>query len=171
MHVNIQQYVTCFFREFTAKATEYGKAHENLARKKYEEVLGVKVKPTGLSLLQDHHYIAASADGIVYPCLIEIKCPYTGADKTIQELVDSGYSHIYRNETGPWQLKKTSHYYFQVQGGMAIKNCSMCHFVVWTMRDMVVITVDFDAQFWNNVLLPSLKRYFLNVVKPRLIAG
>ncbi len=159
------------FREFRAKATEYGKTHENLARKKYEELLGVEVKPTGLSLLPDHHYIAASADGIVDSCVLEIKCPYTGADKTVEELVDGGYSHIYRNDNGSWQLKKTSHYYFQVQGEMAIKGCNVCHFVVWTIMDMVIVTVEFDAHFWKNILLPSLKQYFLTAVKPRLIAS
>ncbi len=149
-------------------ALEYGKTHESIARSKYEQLLGVEVKSTGLTLMSSHPYIGATSDGIVGSTIIEIKCPYSGKDKTIEELVADGYAHIIK-ENGEWKINKASHYYCQIQGELAIKRCSLCHFIVWTMRDIAIIPVHFDTQFWDNELFPKLVSYFQNVVKPELV--
>lgn len=127
------------------------------------------MKLTGLTLMSSHHYIAASGDGLVGSIVLEIKCPFSGANKTVQELFDNGYSHLTKiNDT--WQLSRSSHYFCQVQGEMAIKKCSLCHFVVWTLRDIVIIPVEFDREFWENELLPKLLSYFHQHVKPALLS-
>ena len=51
----------------------------------------------------------------------------------IDELVAGGYTHIFK-QNDEWRIIKSSHYYSLVQGEMAIKNCSLCHFVVLTVR-------------------------------------
>ena len=109
-----------YIRSFTSKAVQYGKKNEDLARKQYEKCLGVKVLPTGLTLMPTHHYIGASADGIINSTIIEIKCPFRGENKSIDELIDSGYEHVER-VGGKLMLKESSSYYSQVQGEMAIK--------------------------------------------------
>jgi YqaJ-like viral recombinase domain len=154
-------------RKIKNPALEYGKQHEGFARGKYEELLGVQIKPTGLTLMSSHPYIAASADGMVGSTVIEIKCPYTGQDKTIDELVAGGYNHIAK-VNGEWEVNKLSHYYCQIQGEIAIKQCSLCHFVVWTMKDIVIIPVKFDKLFWDNELFPKLVSYFNEIIKPKL---
>jgi hypothetical protein len=100
--------------------------------------------------------------------VIEIKCPFSGKDGTIEELVANGYSHIVQ-QNGKWQVNKTSPYYCQIQGEIVIKNCTQCHFVVWTMHDIVIIDVPYDKSFWENELFPKLVSYFYAVVKPKLV--
>ncbi len=157
-------------RYFTKPALEYGKKYEAIARSKYEELHGVQVKLTGLTMMSAHPYIAASADGMVGSTVIEIKCPYSGRDKTIVELVEGGYSHIYK-DNGIWKINKASHYYYQVQGEMAIKQCTMCHFIVWTIKDIVVIPIELDTELWDQALLPKLVSYFNDTVKPKLVTA
>lgn len=137
---------------------------------KYEELLGVEVKATGLTLMSSHPYIGASSDGLVGSTIIEIKCPYSGKDKTIDELVAGGYTHIVK-KNGEWNLRKDSHYYCQIQGELAIKRYSLCHFIVWTMKDIAIIPVHFDVHFWNMELFPKLVLYFQTVVKPLLLSN
>jgi len=112
--------------------------HESDARKKYEASNGVTVHPTGLTLMSSHHYIGASADGIVDSTIIEIKCPFTGRDKTVLQLVRDGYKHITQYDDGVLALSSNSPYYCQIQGEMAIKGCKMCHLIVWTPRQISV---------------------------------
>ncbi len=158
-----------FCRNFTKPALEYGKQHEHVAREKYEELLGVEVKSTGLTLMSSHPYIAASADGIVNEStVLEIKCPYSGRDKTIDEMVADGYTHISKKNE-QWSLNQSSAYYCQVQGEMAIKKCPVCHFVVWTAKHVVIIPVEFNKVFWEQELFPKLVSYFESVVKPKLV--
>lgn len=120
--------------------------------------------------MSSHHYIGASADGIVDSTVIEIKCPFTGRDKTVLQLVRDGYKHIKQYDDGVLALSSNSPYYCQIQGEMAIKGCNMCHLVVWTPQDMQVFAVPFDAQFWNDQLLPKLVAFFEQHIKPKLVA-
>lgn len=159
-----------FHRQFTSKATSYGRKHEATARQQYEALLGVKVTSTGLTLLADYHYIGASSDGVAESAVIEIKCPLTGEFKTVDELIASGYNHIARLPDGSLALKESSHYYCQVQGEMAIKGCNLCHFIVWTPKNFEVISVPFDKQFWSEKLLPKLTHFFAAAIRPELQA-
>ena len=64
-------YCLILHRNFTKPALEYGKKHKHIARAMYEELLDVKMKQTGLTLLSAHPYIAASSDGLVGSTVIE----------------------------------------------------------------------------------------------------
>jgi len=105
----------------------------------------------------------------VQDTVIEIKCPSRGIDKTIKELMDSGYEHLKCEEDGQVILKETSHYYCQAQGEMAIKGCKLCHLVVWTPIDMEVISVPFNELFWDTKLLPKLKFFFASCIRSKLL--
>ena len=100
--------------------------------------------------------------------MIEIKCPFSGKEKTVLELIASGYSHLTLNNDS-FALKESSNYYYQVQGEMAIKNCDLCHFVVWTPYDIQIIPVHFNSSFWENELLPKLQSFFNTHIKPKLL--
>lgn len=128
------------------------------------------MQPTGLTLLADHHYIGASSDGVAECALVEIKCPLTGEFKSVEQLVDGGYSHVAKLADGSFALRETSEYYCQVQGEMAVKGYDLCHFVVWTPRDFEIISVPFDKKFWTEKLLPKLTHFFDSVVRPELQA-
>jgi len=122
-----------------APAVKWGKDNESRAREAYENITGFTVTPMGLTLHQQYPYLGATADGLVNDCIVvELKCPYSVRDKSAAE-----YQHI-AEEDGKFVLKKTSPYYCQVQGEMAIKKVDVCHFVAWTTVDTAVIEVKFD---------------------------
>lgn len=128
------------------------------------------VNRCGLTLHGDFPYLGASADGIINDStVLEIKCPYSGRDKSISELIDNGYKHIYYDEENNLALKQDSKYYCQVQGEMAIKRVQLCHFVVWTPIEMAVISVNFDSSYWHNILLPVLNQFYANHILPALL--
>ena len=87
---------------------------------------------------------------------------------TVDELLESGYEHIEKVE-GSLVLKQSSPYFNQVQGEMAIKGCNMCHFVLWTWKEFEIISVPFDSDYWNTILLPKLLSFFHTFVKPALL--
>ena len=119
--------------------------------------------------MSETHYIGASADGTAPGAVVEIKCPSRGTDKTVAELINSGYEHLSVGDDGNMQLKESSHYYCQVQGEMAIKGYKLCHFVVWTPCDIEVVSVYYNETFWNDKLLPKLKLFFDTVIRPELL--
>jgi YqaJ-like viral recombinase domain len=162
-------FISAVCRPFNSKATDYGRRNESIARRQYEGHLGVKVQPTGLTLMPNLHYIGATADGIVNSTAIEIKCPFRAQGMTIDELIESGYEHVEKLDSGNLVLKKSSPYFCQVQGEMAIKGCELCHFILWTPTDLEIISVPFDHTYWSNELLPKLQTFFNNYVRPELI--
>jgi len=155
-------------RPFSSKATTYGRQNEPIARGQYEELMGVKVHPTGLTVLNTHHYIGATADGIVKQTVIEIKCPYRAETLSIDELISKGYEHVEKANVG-YHLKESSPYYSQIQGEMAIKGCHTCHFVLWTPQDFAIISVPFNQSYWTDTLLPKLKSFFDRFIRPELL--
>lgn len=134
-------------------------------------MLGITVEPSGLTLMPEFHFIGASSDGQVCNTVIEIKCPSRGKEMTVNELIDSGYEHLTRCSDGSIELKESSPYFCQIQGEMAIKKCSMCHFVVWTPIDIEIISVPFNEPFWTGELLPKLKLFFNKFIRPELLCG
>ena len=86
----------------------------------------------------------------------------------IDELFAGGCTLIIK-QNDEWRINKSLHYYSQVQGEMAIKNCLLCHFVVWTMLDIIIIPVYFDKVFWESVLFLKLVSYFKETVILKLI--
>jgi len=97
--------------------------------------------------------------------VVELKCPYSGKDKSVKDLVASGYKHVEETD-GKFSLKNTSPYYCQVQGEMAIKKMSLCHVVVWTPITTEIMKVTFDKEFWSYDLLPKLVHFYKKHVAP-----
>jgi hypothetical protein len=153
----------------SSPAMTYGKTSESKACAQYEAQFGVSVTATGLTLDTECPFLGATADGIVNDNVIEIKCPYSGRDKTVSELVQTGYPHLKLGDDGKLMLKEKSTIYSQVQGEMAMKKLDMCHLVVWTPQDMEVINVKFDGHFWNEQLLPKLKLFYKDNICPKYV--
>ena len=154
MAVNKALIVPVVNRTVSAAALRWGKDNEPKAVKEYESRLGATVTPSGLTLHPHLPYLGATADGVVHDAVIEVKCPYSGRFKSIHDLINSGYTHLY-NIGSKVALHETSPYYCQVQGERAIKQYSLCHFVIWTLVDFTVIDVLFDPDFWHHKLLPK----------------
>ena len=97
----------------------------------------IECQPCGLTLMPAHSYLGASTDGIIRnhkhhnehgPGVLGIKYPFS-INKTPVTRRNSGnlakeYSNfcLEYNKEGRLALKRSSPYYMQVQGEMAIKN-------------------------------------------------
>ena len=66
-------------------------------------------------------------------------------------------------------MEMSSPYYFQVQGQMAVTNRLYCDFFVFSFKHGdVCITVEFDEEFWKNVL-EKLIWFWKSIVAPELL--
>jgi len=107
-----------------------------MAKKNFEERLGLEVLPAGLFIDKILNFLACSPDGLIgNKDLLEIKCPYNSKDLTILEGVEQKkIKFLSANNSGELQLKKTDIYYYQVQGQLHVANKQNCYFVVWTPK-------------------------------------
>ena len=53
---------------------------------------------------------------------------------------------------------------------MAITERSWCDFVIYTEKGISVERIPFDAEFWNNKLLPKLIDFFDNCLAPEIVS-
>lgn len=109
----------------------------------------IRVKETGLIVIEEYPFIGVSPDGIVTigweKGLLEIKCPYSKRP----------YPEI-------------PHYYYdQIQGLMGFLNLPWCDFVVWTPTWTYITRYPFDKPYFENVLKPGLIDWFVNLYLPR----
>ena len=82
--------------------------------------------------------------------IVEIKCPYSAANLTVNKAcgkLDNFYCYIDDNDI---KLKTKHAYFYQVLGTMAIAKVSFCHFVVWKPKSMETLTIAFDRVLWEE---------------------
>lgn len=157
-----QRGMTCVPRTYVP-ALKWGLKCESVACKSYEAIITgqhkqVKVMPSGLCVCDSDLYLRASPDAIVscvchqYHWLLEIKCPWSVRNIDPADAVDSGATKYVRKTDGVYSLipGAACGYYEQVQGTMAVCGLSRCDFVIWTMRGVLVIPVEFDSVFWDD---------------------
>ncbi|XP_015188687.1 PREDICTED: uncharacterized protein LOC107072893 [Polistes dominula] len=105
--------------------TKYGLINKLITRELYEKYINCKVVECGLVVAHNNSWLGSSPDGIVFDDLkpikmIEIKCPYNGKKKTLEEVIPSlQYLVTVNNQL---TLKKQHLYYAQIQIGMALLN-------------------------------------------------
>jgi len=158
-------------------AIKWGLEHEEDALKSFyaSEISkhnGFKTVKSGLVISQQKPFLAASPDGILYcKChgisTIEIKCPYSMRDKKIKDCVKE-CSFLFLNKNGEIIIKKSHKYYTQVISQMALTKTNQAYFVVWTLVDHVVISVEFDKVHWEKVSV-NLAVFFKTFVCPALL--
>lgn len=175
---------------FNTVATTYGKTNEFIARAAYitkmqDLHVNFRVKDSGLVLNNNYPFCGVSPDGLTScDCcgdgVLEIKCPYlmrsgnsqpylNKRDCPIKEVRDAGNRY--------YKLQDNHEYYYQVQMEMSLTNRDFCDFVVWNPKDVIIIRVDKNEQFWaveyekaltffNKALLPELLGvYYSNMKK------
>ena len=169
---------------------KWGREKEATARFAYVQrmhALGHKdlqCQSTGLTLLPSHSYMGASSDGLIINHrhhkdngVLEIKCPFSIDKSTVHHLTPMEIAQRHPKQFflefqgNKLQLKRNSHYYYQVQGEMAIKQCKWCHFVVWTeARDGLYIEeILFDEGLWSDTICPRLQEFYCKVVIPEIL--
>ena len=160
----------------TSPAMQYGIHMEEEARMAYVEELkkkkhkNVSVKPSGLFLLPEMAYIAASPDGLVKcDCcgqgLLEIKCPHSVSDTTPNP---SNLNYLKVDDNGKVHLSKSHPYYSQIQHQMGVTGKPWCDFFVYSRHGFHLERLCLDTERWNT-LREAADYFFRNHVASFLV--
>lgn len=107
---------------------------------------------------------------------MEIKCPFSIEKSEVHHLAPVKIAQQYPKQfflelqDNKLRLKRNSHYYYQIQGEMAVKRCKWCHFVVWTeaKEGLFIEEVLFDEELWSNICA-KLQQFYCKVVVPEIL--
>ena len=175
-------------KQFSSAATEWGNTHESVAIAEYIQYqhshghAELIVSPSGFHVSLSHPYLGASPDGAMYDPtnvnqpfgFIEVKCPYTARNITPVEtcLLPKFCCTLTKNHHGHEQMiLPTSHqYYAQIQGQMAIGCTPWCDFVVYTTKGINIQRVQFNADYWDDSLLPKLSEFYDSCLAPEIVS-
>ncbi|KAJ8271609.1 hypothetical protein COCON_G00104680 [Conger conger] len=148
-------------------AIKWGIQNEEKARKAFEEEKQVVVQDSGLWLSKSG-VLGASPDGLVGSTeLVEIKCPYSARDMTIEEAV-SELDYFFLEKVGEdYQLRQNHDYWHQIQGQIHIAGRDVCYFVVWTTKDRVIVPIKRDKEWQPNLQL--LENFYESKLLPKLL--
>ena len=80
------------------------------------------------------------------------------------------YKHLVKSDSGFSTLSKTSEYYTQIQGQMAIVGVEYCDFFVYTAKGHHIERICFDPTFWENVQ-NNLIQFWMEYLSEELIYG
>ena len=129
------------------------------------------VEPLGLVVLGNKPWYGASPDGAINcSCcgygVLEVKCPYSLREKTLQKEIESGSFYVVKDEQS-FALRRDHNYFFQIQHEMSVTGTDYCDFVVWSPEESLIIRINKDVdfidcmyekcdKFWKNFILPKL---------------
>ena len=163
------------------KAIKWGRCNEEKARQAYQKYMeeegheGIQVREAGFLVHDTKGWLGASTDGwVVDPLfepsngMIEIKCPYSMAEKTPEEI--SKEKDFYFNLVdGCWELRKKHPYYHQVQLQLLVASdrASWCDFCVFTVKGVCVQRI-FPDKVWQKESGQQLDEYFFDYILPEL---
>ena len=145
----------------TIPSLKWGRIHENDAFTEYlEQFVGKDetIRKAGFYIGKPS-FLGASPDGVIeidgkYHKIIEIKCPYSFRDLSLEEACSKGGFYC-TMEDGMLHLKKDHLYYYQIQGTMAIVGAVKCDLIVWTSKSIKKETISFNKVLWENNMLPK----------------
>ncbi len=137
--------------DIKSAAITHGRNYESAALGAYEQMYDCKVDKVGIIISKSHPFIAASPDGMVGDIVIEVKCPYSAKHRTINN-VSVPYLVLVNNNNDDLMLDKKHDYFYQIQGQLFVTEKKLCHFVVFTLTDIKVITIARDEAFINSMV-------------------
>lgn len=143
----------------------HGQKFEKVAVKKFEEITGQTVHPTGICVSLAHPYLASSPDGIIdEDTVVEVKCPYVARNSMITRQT---VPYIRQNGT-TFSLDTNHDYYYQIQGQLFCAEKQKCVFIVYTFLDILFFTVDRNDKFISE-MLKKLDSFYEKCFKPALL--
>ena len=159
-------------------AVKWGVDHEQVALKLFyaQEATkhrDFKLSEIGLVVDANRAYIGASPDAIMTcschgKTTIEIKCPYSIKDISIDEGVDLCEFLENKNENSV-TLKRSHKYYTQVISQIHLADAAFGYFVVWTAKpDILVIPIEKDLVHWNSISV-NLEIFFKSFMMKTLL--
>ena len=165
-----------YSKSIESSSLRWGKVHEPDAREAYKAYLKLtdestlSVDQSGLVVDDDIPCLACSPDGLVGTNgLVEYKCPYKAAQLHLTPLEASNSIKDFcsTSDGQNLHLKSTHHYYYQVQGCLAITKRNWYDFMIWTPQGISVERIYADSKFWNNTK-EKLERFYRSAILPDL---
>ena len=163
-------------RSIDSNSINHGKSNEDTARETYKSVgqhENLQVQKSGLVINKSYAHLGASPDGIVTcDCcnerLLEIKCPYTHMNDSIDKICEDTRYHLYK-DNNIVKLKTSSSWYTQIQMQMFITGYTLTDLAIYTKVApfVTVITIPYDND-WFLQQLPIINKFFLNLIWPKL---
>ncbi|XP_061672472.1 syntaxin-binding protein 1b isoform X4 [Syngnathoides biaculeatus] len=153
-------------KRFSSVQTSYGQKNVKVAVAQYIKSTGNHVHDCGLIVNPKFPYLGSTPDSKVcsngITGLLEVKCPYSARDVTVQE-ANSSDSFCLGNNYGQLRLKSNHNYYYQVQGQLLTSGAEFCDFVVYTRVDLFVQRIYPNIDFMENMLNKLSQFYFQHV--------
>ena len=168
----------CTYDMSSVPSINHGKKYESKGRDQYLQSLrskhnNVHFEPAGLLVCETDPYIGASSDGLIEcQCCgkgcIEIKCPYTNADKESKHAASLDTKNFYVQDGAP-HLKEniSSPYYCQIQCQLALAKRQWCDLVIYTHVDIYIHRVLFCEALWND-MKEQLLSFYKTFIYPKL---
>ena len=165
------------------KAIQWGRENERKACQAHQKYMeknghtGLKVTQAGFVVHVTKGWLGASPDGWVMDPLydpsngmLEIKCPYSMADKTPEEMCKDEIFYFCLVD-GALQLDKKHQYYHQVQLQLLVASdrAKWCDFCVFTLKGVCIQRI-FPDKVWEKEISPQLDEYFFNHILPELLS-
>src|SRR6218665_1286100 len=149
---------------FGMQAIQWGSTHESVAVSTYKQAKDCEVTPSGI-WLDSTGCIGGSPDGTVDEnCIIEAKCPFSLRETTVTVALEQPNFMLKKGSSGDIVLNLNSdlglQYYHQIQGNLYSSNRSWCDYIVWIPLEMVIVSVDKDDSWVENLEL--LKEFHCN---------
>ena len=120
--------------------------------------------------LDESGVLGASPDGLVgEDHVVEVKCPYTYRNQTLDESLKHKTFCVKQVENGKYELKRDHVYWHQVQGQIYLTQRNFCYFVVWTTTWCVVIEIPKDPAWGVN--LRKLTEFYFTQIFPKIAEG
>ncbi|GFR97011.1 interference hedgehog-like Protein [Elysia marginata] len=160
-------------RVLGAKQTEvaamaWGTTHEKDAIHCFTAKTGLNVEETGV-WLDKCGFLGASPDGLVgHDCVLEVKCPYSHRDHTIEDCLKDPKFYLTKSDTSGLSIKTSHNYWHQVQGQIHLTGRVFCFFVVWTKRDLCILKIQKDNTWAAN--LNILRQFYKKHMFPQLVS-
>jgi hypothetical protein len=165
-------------KEVHSKYLSYGNIHEPIAIERYANKSGVTVEACGLFVDPDNPFLGASPDGLVgQDKLVEVK-----TIPSINNLIVDGKPVLKIRDAarakklcvgvgadGQVYLKRDHAYFFQIQGQLNITRRQFCDLVLFTDHDMETVSIKREEVFWQDKMVPLLRRFYLNCVLPEIV--
>ena len=165
-------FIVFFPTYFTIQAISWGRDHEDVAAAAYESMKETKTRRCGFYIDPTCCWLGASpdrvvtGDGSIDSGLVEIKCPLSAVDCSLEEFAKNRSSclHIVNDEI---HLKRSHSYYYQVLGQMATTHNQWCDFVVWSPSSLFIERIHFDEMKWIAFRRRLTELYF-DLILPQL---
>ena len=112
---------------------------------------------TGLVVNNEFSFLGVSPNGLVcdggQSGLIEIKCPYTARNMSVDEACQSipGF-YLQKGLNDNISLSETQNYYAQVQGQLMVTGCKFCDFIVLLTRTFMFTEYYLTLTLWGKCL-------------------